>query len=50
MDKILWQTIGAKIHDWASIRQLETIKKLAEKSLSFDIIDKNSKGVKKCRL
>ena len=45
MDKILWQTIGRKIHDWASVRQLETIKNMAEKSLSFDIIDKNSKGV-----
>jgi len=38
VDKILWQTIGRKIHDWASIRQLETIKNMAEKSLSFDIM------------
>ena len=49
-DKLLWQTIGRKIHDWASIKQLKTIKNMAEKSLSFDIIAKNSKGVKKCRL
>jgi len=32
------------------INQMETIKNMAEKALSFDIIDKNPKGVKKCRL
>ena len=46
VDKLLWQTIGRKIHDWASMRQLETIKNMSEKSLSFGIIDKNPKGVK----
>ncbi len=46
VDKLLWQTIGRKIHDWASVKQLESIKNMAENRLSFDIIEKNSKGVK----
>jgi hypothetical protein len=46
VDKLLWQIIGRKIHDWASVKQLESIKNVAENTLSFDIIEKNSKGVK----
>jgi len=31
VDKLIWQIIGRKIHDWASIKQLETIKNMAER-------------------
>jgi hypothetical protein len=33
VNKTLWQIIGRKIHDWATIKQLKTIKYMAEKPL-----------------
>ena len=42
VNKVLWQIVGRKIHDWASIKQLETIKNMAEGLSSFDIIKKKS--------